>query len=352
MMRTHPRGILSPIALDISLHTVAAAQLLWTREAWEPVATVCVGRRRNSPDLSDDEAHRLSAILDRNGFVGSAASITLPASRVVTASISAPRGTPHGALMAMASSEASRAALVPPSQLEVAMWPIPTPARGKDEVHAMIVACAEREACAVVAAMERAALRVDYLEPRPLSLARACAPLFHAPDTINAIMDLGEDCVSVTLIVDGAAVYTRDVPSLGYSRVSLRLRQLGRGTRDSLVEAHPHLTLDEPPPMLPRLRRLRGILEKYADDLSKELAAAVTFARHQYPRATPGTAVLTGLGASIAGIGATIARNAQVPTERALPASVLASWDSSDRAGSGSGMMAAVGLAMSIGEAA
>ncbi|MFM9996497.1 MAG: pilus assembly protein PilM [Phycisphaerales bacterium] len=210
------------IGVDVSARWIAAVQAkAGMLRPWIE-AGVCVERTGSgAPDAA--ELRRFAGVLDRHGFRGS--SVVLAASDVslMTAALELPPRYSGAPVEQLARVELARTHKRDPESFELALWDVPSPARGGGEAgHYVAAALPYADAEAMIDAFAGAGLHVRAVDARSWALARACAPA-GASAGLSALLDLGESCAVLALVQAGIVIYQRTVPEAALLDVRTQL---------------------------------------------------------------------------------------------------------------------------------
>jgi len=298
----------SPIGVDFGQRTVKAAQCRRVRGGWRLVRAVSIPRAERTVLPTPLECARLAGVLYRRGFEGTGVVLAAPVNATLTSIMDLPPRGSGAPVDTIAKMELARAHKRDAGTLEVAWWELPDPARpggtrASDGVAAMAVGMTHEHANALLDSMRAAGLNVVAIEPLPMALARAVLPLCAgAGGGLSAIVDVGWSAATVSLIHGTTLIYTRAVEEAGlkkfYERALPRLG-LDEARLDRLLAESENIKTSERRGID---REVHSQLEAYAETLSRELRASLTYAGHRYPGVARGSLMLVGGGAELAGL--------------------------------------------------
>jgi hypothetical protein len=334
---------LSPIGIELTAGTLAAAQ--WQRRGSQLRLSATAFMERSLKPADDVlptavEWRRFVQMLERRGFIGDTAVLTMPESRLHTAVLELPPKRSGAPLAQIAAAELARMSKRDVGGLETRMWELPMPVRGTTETtHAMVLACDGRDAMSMVANAEEAGLLVAALDVRCCALARALERVMitepdrgdHAAVAIDLSAGGGllvavRQSDALATSIDGSAVaqgpqrhivYERGVADVGVGRLLGRVRELC-GCSDAEARLILTVGLDEGSPYADVVTpEVANAIREYADGVAVELGAAAGFLAHRYPGRVSLVAVC-GLGAMVPGLVGLIARRLSGEAERCL----------------------------------
>ncbi len=185
MIATH----FGPIGVELSPRSVRLAQLRFDG-AKASLHALAEFRRLDENSPLPAEAIRIAGVLRRRGFVGVRLAVCLGPDQVLAAEMELPPVASGAPVLQLAAAELGRAYKQSPSELEVAVWEIPVPARQAGAATCMATACTHDTSNAIIGAFDHAGLDVRRVEPREIALGRACLPRLAANNAITLIVSL------------------------------------------------------------------------------------------------------------------------------------------------------------------
>jgi Tfp pilus assembly PilM family ATPase len=358
-MSTPTGRAISAIGLDVGRSRISAVQARRRAGTWRVFAAVEFDRLCDEGTPGPAEIARLSAVLSRQGFIGSDVLACTPEEHLVTSTLEAPPQVSGAPLGAMARMELSRSLRCRPDEIEVAWWNLPSTLRGKDAVHVLATAISHRDAQKFLDALESDGLNVVSLEPRVCALARACAPVLEDAAGLYAILEMGWDAACTVVAYRGQIIY-------GRSNAGGGLSSLARALKSDLnidLELAEHQIFHRPAPRGaegseedqegpsgPGARTLRvsvaRAVEEHLDAVSREVGSALSYACHRYPEAAVIQVIATGAGAGVPEIDAMLGARLEAPVLPVRPTDLVQFSGGQREACSNPGLCAALGLAL------
>src|SRR5690606_4678074 len=131
------------------------------------------GRREPDSALSELEARRIRAILDRQGFRGSRAVLSAPRSMVRSTSIELPPASSGAPLQQLATVELGRIHRLTPGTFTFGFWELPPSARANAAPQTMAVTCLNHESDALCDTCEHAGFEPIAIDTAGLATVRA-----------------------------------------------------------------------------------------------------------------------------------------------------------------------------------
>ena len=343
----------SPIGLDVGGRHVKAAQLEKAHgtSAWRLSAVALFPRPRPGQDLTAQEAHDIAEVLFRRGFNGNKVVVPVPNEKLLTGVLEVPARAPNVPVEQIARMELARTHRCPPDSFEMGCWDLPAPDRAKRNAPVMAVACAHHEANAVLDVFESAGLNVTALDVRASALARAAAPMIPTDKAVCAVLDLGWSSAMLVMLRGGAVVYTRALPDAGmrilHDAIAKRCG-LDAEVVDFLLANSAGEAALPAGGALPA--EARGLLAAHLESLIQELKVSLTYVSHEYSDTPLTRLLLTGSGAAMRGLAASLSRDLGLEPRVLTAAEVVECPAEFLESASSAALMAAVGLAQFTGE--
>lgn len=158
--------------LDISPHTIVAAQVRLTRRGWTLLRSARMARRSEEGQVTQAEAADLESLLFRHGFAPAPCVINAPDGALKTATLELPPATSGAPIDQLARAEFARRTKLEPSSFELSYWDLPTSGQS---TQVMAVGCEIAPTDSVIAALESAGLRVAGVDDPSRALGRVLA---------------------------------------------------------------------------------------------------------------------------------------------------------------------------------
>ncbi len=349
------REACSPIGLDVRSQSIHAVQLTeHARDGWALRAALSVPRLEPGTELSEREAQRAVAVLDRRGFQGRSVVVTPPDRCVISALLELPWAGSGAPVDQIAVLEMGRTVKREPGTFEMAYWTVPSPPRGSQGTHAMAVACPHASSIELITVLGRVGVEVAAIDVRAWALARAIGP---GTTRLVGVIELGWASGRFVLLLEGRVVYERILEEWSlravYETMANVLETDVTNVR-ALLDAPQFLTAPADrraggDPLTASQRCLRAAVEA----LAKEVGVSLRYITHRFASdASPGevgTVHVCGPGASLPGLVPDLAARTGLRASLATPGTLVRIPDGADRAVGadiGPELVAALGLAM------
>jgi len=295
-----PHASYSPIGVEITPTTIAAAQWRSARAGRTLVASVRYGRAASTKpgkedttsSITSDEIAHLAGVLRRQGFVGGDVVLAAPDERLMVATLELPPRSSGAPLAQIAAAELARMHKADPGALRTQFWEIaaPTRAGASDATHAMVAGLPERDAMDLSRAFESAGLALAAIDARCWGLARVCREMVGPTGEPCAaiILDVGESgtlLVVVRLDGDGAqVVYERSIAGLGLGAIRARLAETTQMDPEIVsLLVRPGGLAGEADLSALLAGEVASVLREYAELFATEVATASSYTAHRYP---------------------------------------------------------------------
>jgi type IV pilus assembly protein PilM len=313
----------TPIGIDFGGRTIKAAQLRRTGSRWRVEAAAAVPRREPNAPIRREEVERFCGVLDRQGFVGNQAVLTVPRDKILRGMLALPASRPGAPLAQIARIEFARMHGCDPQGFELAYWALPRAKRSKDKTQMLAAACRHADADPVLDAAEEGGLDVEALDVPACALRRACAPLVLGADGIVGVLDVGWNASELVVLYGGIVVYERSVPEGGIRRLyDAMSRAFALAPREIEVLLAKSGTSDGEPQAENAgvFRQIRSVVTAHVDGALAEIRAPLAYASQQYGGAPVERLLLVGGGASIPALVRHLDSVLDVQTQAVTPA--------------------------------
>jgi type IV pilus assembly protein PilM len=324
MLMTRSR---SPIGIDLGSRSVKAVQLERAGAGWRLAAAAAFAHPTGERPPLDEVTGRLGEVLERQGFAGRDVVTAVPAGQLILNALELPPRASGAPLQEIARAELARSARVAADAIEARVWDLPGPARASNATHCIAAAVRHADADSLLDALERRGMRVRALDIQAWALCRACAPLMPEPEGLSCILDIGWTSALLALVHGQTLVYQRAMAEsgLGTLRDAIADRldvthEVAGHLLDSTMVNDPEEQPDSPDG--PRQDTL-AILASHLDAMVEELRVSLSYASHRYPASPVSQLLLTGGGASLAGLHQKLSQQAGIPARRVCPADLL-----------------------------
>lgn len=283
----------TPIGLDIGSKWIKACQDLGRGRR----ATACFPRLEPGAALSSVESQRIASVLMRRGFRGERVVVAAPSVRSVELELPASVGA--GMLGAAARMEAARVLRLDPWSFELALWPLPRPARASGDTTAFAgAALPHEEAMALVAPLEEIGLEVTGIDLGGGALVRSCAGALGA-GSMGVVLDVGWSGISIIVVCGGVAVYERRLPDLGIGQLCAQVgEELSLEPDRAELIVRRSLTMPGQVVHESVLARMTAMSQW----LGHEIEVSMEYAWHRYGDSGQGVIVVAGGGAGLRGL--------------------------------------------------
>ncbi|MCB9844941.1 MAG: PilN domain-containing protein [Phycisphaeraceae bacterium] len=267
-----------------------------------------IDRAEPGPAVTPADTHRLASALARQGFAGRDVAVALPDSMLFSGVQDLPPRSSGAPIEQIARAELARQNKVEATSLVFASWELPAPARAGEGTSLMGIAARHEDITALIDSFESVGLAVRAIEPRPLALARACAPLIPQQEGLSAIIDLGWDAARVVLMLRGVVVYERDISEAGERALRSLLHERLEVEDDVadyvLREIGLTSSFGDERDTWEVLPAVREIIAGRLEHVVRETRAAIGYALHRYGLNRSDLALVTGPGATLPGASA------------------------------------------------
>lgn len=328
------------IGVDVSARWIAAAQARAGTLRPRLEAAVCVERKSGGvPDAP--EMRRFAGVLDRHGFRGSGVVVAAPDASLMTAALELPPRHSGAPVEQLARVELARTHKRDPESFELALWDVPSPARGSDAGHYVAAALPHADAEAVIDAFEGVGLRVRAVDTRSWAMARACVPA-GASAGLSALLDLGETAAVLALVQAGQVIFQRTVTEAALDAVRTHLTgPLGLAPEVAAYvlgggSASPTTWTEE----------ARGAIDSYVETIAGEARAAFDYLARRAGDSGVDRLLVMGAGARVPGVVEKLAGAIGVEAVVVTPASVAEAPPGLVDAAADPRLTAALGLAV------
>lgn len=290
-----PRQVPSLIGVHVTSEWIAAYQSRRDRA----VACVIPRSTPGGDELTELEAHTLQRVLARQGFDSNRIALVAPGGSTLASPIPAPPRSSGAPVDQIVAAEAARTLKCEPSEVELAIWSLPSSPRAKDgdASEYLVVALSHKAAESVIAPLENAGLEVVSIVA-PADAVPRC--LLHEQTAVIQI-----DLEAATLYVSSARqpLYQRRIPECGEARMidaivkqqrvdpalAARILQLGA---DADAE---RLKLDA-------IRDSQQHLRAAADALAAEMMDSLRYISHRFGNTPISSVLLAGKSATRSGL--------------------------------------------------
>jgi len=369
-----------PIGVDIGSRLIKAVQVSHAGGRPQVTAAVAIPRLKGSGPLERDEVRRLGEVLFRQGFEGRSIVLAAPAESLLVGTLTLPPKQSGAPVDQIARMELARMHKQDPQGFELVHWELPSQsgssgAGGKAGATSVMAAgCPHAEAAALLDMFESAGMDVAGLDVHWLALARACAPLFAAPDRqavkgdpIIAVLDLGWRAARIIVLRAGVVLFERLLAEGGLSKLCEQLKaqfQVEDDAAEYLLRdigcAPPTpATADrradpdraeggdrrEGPAIDDAFKEPRRLITAHFDSLKSELQVSLSYAVQQVRGESVSRLLLAGGGGSIPGLCARFAEALAIEVVMADAASLAHCPPGLERLGGSAVLAAALGLA-------
>lgn len=322
-----------PIGIDVGHRHVKLAQLRRGRLA----AWACLNRDGTGHSLDTAEIRRIAETIRCGHFSGRQVVLAVPPERLLTGILELPPRSSGAPVDQLAKSELARRHEKTVQEIEACAWDLPSPARAANRTYMMAVACAHREAEAMIGAFEGAGLQVQSIETQATAVARACGAMFDDLGGTGAILDIGWTSAQLVMMYQGIVVYHRNLLKCGLEVLAGAISRQ-QGTTGEMVEQW--LSCEDPQAALPPAALAAGL-----ESVATELRIPLSYLANQYPDAHVRRLLLVGGGASAAGLGSQLGKALSLEA-RVVRAGDLCSCDfHAETVGGGPLLAVAIGLA-------
>ena len=316
----------SPIGLDLGSRYIKAAQVTGAPRQPRLSATMSIEREQIGAAWSGLESQRVLEVLDRRGFDGRQVVIAAPTTACLTGMLTLPPAHSGAPLQEIAAAEMGRMHRCDVAPGQVALWPLPQPARRGEGAPYMAAACQSEGTESMLDALEDAGLEVIAMDIEGWALGRAARPHLLRPTGTSAILALGWHAATLALMHGTTLVYKRLLSSAGLSHVietAQREHRLDLSAVDYLLTTvglnHSDAQHSESPAIA---SRLTGPLAAHFDQVIQELSLSIAYASHEYPDAPVEQLLITGGGARIAGVSEALADRLELDVSIVRPTDV------------------------------
>jgi len=275
------------IGVDIGTRSVKAIQLTRGLRGWSIRAAARFPRPQTDAPWSAAEAARIRAVLDRQGFGGSAVVLATPPDRLLSGVLELPPRRSGAPLAQIARMELARMHSRTPTSFEMSCWDLPDSPGKKDQSYVMAVACGHEEAEQLVGEFERGGLVIQAMDVRCCALGRACASAAAPAGQVTAILEIGWQTTHLVLVQHDVILYEREMLDGGIGKLAAALEKRF-GFDAQTVEYL--LDYEAIAPHKPQERRrsgpldeVRAAVEKYLEQLADGLTAPLAYVRQLYP---------------------------------------------------------------------
>lgn len=283
----------APIGLDVGSKWIKACQELGRGR----VATACFPRLEAGAALSAVEAQRIASVLMRRGFRGERVVVAATSARSVELEL--PSSVGAGMLSAAARMEAARVLRLDPWSFELALWPLPRPARAAGDTTSFAgAALPHEEAMAIVSPLEEIGLEVAGIDLGGGALVRSCAGVLGV-GPMGVVLDIGWSGISIIVVLGGAAVYERRLPDLGIGQLCAQVgEELSLEPDRAELVVRRSLTMPGEAVHEAVLARMTAMSQW----LGQEIEVSMEYAWHRYGDAGQGVIAVAGGGAGLRGL--------------------------------------------------
>lgn len=289
------------IGIDIGSRRVKAAQGRVVGGVWRVEHALVLPRSRPGVPWDDGEARRLSAVLDRRGFVGRRVVVAAPHDLVLTGDLELPPRSSGAPLDQLARMELARTHRCEPDAIELAYWDVPRPARGGDTSPVLAVACRHSDTTALLDAFDGAGLDVERLDVASVAVVRAVRPLLGSGPTL--LVDIGWSAARIAAVVGGVVVLDRAVDGAGVAAFVSRLGDR-LGVEASVAEevAAAGVLGASEAGRRGSVRQVQGAFDEFIATIAHDVEASMGYLRHRFPGGESAMILFCGGGAMLPGV--------------------------------------------------
>jgi len=318
----------SLIGVDATGRAVTAVQLQGEPGSWRLSAATSYQRADPEAMLSGEELRAITDVLDRQGFHRHEVAISMPADRLLSDLLDLPPARGEVSMHQLARMEVARTHRCAPNGLELSVWPLPRSGRAAaDSTSVMVHACRHADSEAWLAPWDDAGLEVVVLDAPGAAIARALTPVTGADDAIVAALQIDWTACHLVVMHCGVVVYERNIADgelrTLHQTLMERLSLEADVANFALFDVGFGKDAADAPRNWPGLTDARGILATHFMHVLDEVRAALSYAQHQYPHATPERFHLLGRGATIPGLQEPVASTLEIATALAAPADLV-----------------------------
>ncbi len=312
-----------PIGIDIGSRQFRVAQMRSAGEQRQIKALCAVARLKPLEQVDQEEVFHLRSVLERQGFSGRAAVLTVPSRKLLTGILELPPRSSGAPVDQIARMELSRMHRVEPDSFTMAYWDLPIEARPGIAAQAMAVACKHVDSDEFLDMFEVAGFDVQALEARGCAIARACRPLLRADQSLTAIVEFGWSRSCLIVFRGETIVYERPLAESGMGRlveeVAERYCMSGPATEKILtmcgLDGGQEVDGISPDVIEDLARMFTRFVELLIDQLDHPFA----YVRQQYAVDAVERLLLVGDFANVPGLASHIGKNAEINTMTVSP---------------------------------
>jgi len=213
----------TPIALDIGMRQIKAAQLAWHNRLWRLEACACVPRQRAGKPLEADEVARLAQVLQRQGFTGRKTILSVVTEHLFSDLLELPPASSGAPTEDLARMEVARLNGRAAGSFEMVCWELPPSARPREQAYVLSSALPHEQANAVLDVLEAGGLQAVAIQTAGLALERACRHLLRSDAAVQGILDLGWSAFRMSVLCHGVICYQRVLPETGLAPLAAEL---------------------------------------------------------------------------------------------------------------------------------
>jgi len=316
----------SPIGLDLGSRFIKAAQVTGAPQQPRLTAVMSIERADIGAAWSAAEVQRVLSVLHRRGFEGKQVVVAAPTSACMTGVLTLPPAQSGAPLSEIAAAEMGRMHRCEVAPGQVALWPLPQPARRVEGEPYMAAACQVEHAEPMLDALQDAGLDVIAMDIEGWAMGRAArAHLLRATGT-SAVLAIGWQAATLALMHGTTLVYKRILSSAGLADViqsAQREHHLDTSAIEYLFTAigldHEAAQQSDSPAVADRII---GPLAAHFDQVTQELSLSVAYASHEYPDAPVEQLLVAGGGARIPGLSGMLAQRLELDVRIVRPTDV------------------------------
>ncbi len=322
---THKRY--SPICLDIGSRQVKAAQLEKRSGSWALSALSITRLTDSELENGSIDALRLKKVLRRQGFVGDRV-LLLPDERMLSVvPLDLPRAAAEQQAGRVARLEYARTQQLAPDQFEMAWWPLPETARASDVQPSLAVGVRNEQIEQIVDDLQAVGLhptRVDAGINAYMNLVHQ-HPL--GGNAIEAVVDMGWLQTRICVLVDGVAVYSRQIDDLGLARLSAKLTQHNQLDPELVTYLFEAGGINEADNRVQLSGAVQTRINNYLTRVGEETRVSIEYARHRYPEHEIGTIFLVGGVSELPGCAERVSTGGDFQARQVSPGDLVRSID-------------------------
>lgn len=294
------RGTL-PIGLDVGSRCIKAAQVRRRAGGYELVGSLVIERSGGGDGA---EIARALGALARQGFEGRRCVCAIGKGALVSGVFELPPRSSGAPVDELAMVELCRSSALEEGSCEVSCWDLPGDRRGGEMTGVLAVGCSHADANELIEEVGASGAIVEAVDVGACALARSCGHLIVGGEAIGAIVDVGWSGVELVLMHAGCVVYERTLDAPGFGEIVKEAGEvLGFGPRDTIESLlRPAKEPDTTGAVDRRTGNVSVVLERFGEQIAKELALSFEYGGRRYGCSEVSGAVLAGGGSGCAGL--------------------------------------------------